>query len=228
MRRWVCPRCKKGKIAPNSPATLDVRRWCLPCSEETGRLVERTCPARDRENARRAASRSATSRRRREAAERRDRDRHSFDGLDVRVETRRLLRLKAWNGHFTGRTPPNVEVVRSRTPGTSGKAFPWGNSIRLIFEAGNDRGTEAPETTRRKRSELRALIAHELAHLVARIPRPRGGSGRRAWHGQRWRELFRAAVAEETGVHIPTGDRTLPQIWSDAVDAYLQGPEASP
>ncbi len=55
MRRWVCPTCGKGKIAPARPAIDDTRRFCLPCSETTGRLVSRHCPSLEREQRERRA-----------------------------------------------------------------------------------------------------------------------------------------------------------------------------
>lgn len=51
LRRWTCPRCSTGRLAPSRPRRDDVRRYCLPCSEATGRLVERVCPANERERA---------------------------------------------------------------------------------------------------------------------------------------------------------------------------------
>lgn len=44
---WVCPECGSTKRAPSKPRANDVRRYCLPCSEATGYLVQRTCPVLD-------------------------------------------------------------------------------------------------------------------------------------------------------------------------------------
>ena len=49
MRRWLCPDCGGGVFAPDRPRTDDVRRFCLDCSKRTGRMVNRTCPALDRQ-----------------------------------------------------------------------------------------------------------------------------------------------------------------------------------
>jgi DNA-directed RNA polymerase subunit N (RpoN/RPB10) len=43
--RWKCERCGDGLLAPSKPRRDDVRRYCLPCSSETGKLVERFSPA---------------------------------------------------------------------------------------------------------------------------------------------------------------------------------------
>lgn len=44
-KRWVCPVCGDGLLAPGKPRRDDVRRYCLDCSRKSGRLVQRTCPS---------------------------------------------------------------------------------------------------------------------------------------------------------------------------------------
>lgn len=46
--RWKCPECETGINAPSRLAKLDVRRWCLECSAETGKLVEKVCVVREK------------------------------------------------------------------------------------------------------------------------------------------------------------------------------------
>lgn len=76
-RRWKCPKCQKGVNAPERMRSDDIRRFCLPCSEETGRLVPRVCAvlARKRERSKKRgagrAKRKRAEKRRREAPERR-------------------------------------------------------------------------------------------------------------------------------------------------------------
>ena len=41
MRRYYCAICGTGRLAPSSASSDDVRVWCLPCSEKTGKLVRR-------------------------------------------------------------------------------------------------------------------------------------------------------------------------------------------
>jgi ribosomal protein L44E len=45
LARWKCPTCSAGNLAPRRPRRDDVRKYCLPCSEKTGRLVEKVCAA---------------------------------------------------------------------------------------------------------------------------------------------------------------------------------------
>jgi len=47
MMRWICPNdtSHEGKLAPSRPRKDDIRRYCLVCSEKSGRLVERVAPS---------------------------------------------------------------------------------------------------------------------------------------------------------------------------------------
>lgn len=96
-RRWVCPRCSSGALAPQQPRKDDVRRFCLSCSEETGRLVERKCPALERQRSRRKKKRMA--KRAEIDAKRKVEEREKYrmkDGNFADDLTRDLRKLKAW------------------------------------------------------------------------------------------------------------------------------------
>lgn len=55
---WKCPSGEhQGVRAPSRPRKDDIRRFCLDCSTETGRLVERVAPAVERKRARKAEAR---------------------------------------------------------------------------------------------------------------------------------------------------------------------------
>ena len=44
-KRWVCPQCGVGKLGLQRPRKNDIVRYCFPCSEKAGVLVERVSPA---------------------------------------------------------------------------------------------------------------------------------------------------------------------------------------
>jgi hypothetical protein len=48
MIRWACPNGCPGVLGPSRPRRDDVRRYCLKCSEDSGRLVERVAPVIER------------------------------------------------------------------------------------------------------------------------------------------------------------------------------------
>ncbi len=67
MHRWLCPNdaAHAAKLAPSRPRKDDVRRYCLVCSEKSGRLVERIVPQLEsrREAARERSAKKAAKRR---------------------------------------------------------------------------------------------------------------------------------------------------------------------
>jgi hypothetical protein len=52
---WKCPHCGKGKKGPSRMAPDDSRRYCFPCSDKTGKLVQLE-PSPGAARARRAAA----------------------------------------------------------------------------------------------------------------------------------------------------------------------------
>ncbi len=202
-RWWVCPSCGGGLLAPGRPRRDDVRRYCLPCSEATGRLVARTCPAADRERAARAergreAALRSTERARSERTA--SRQVQVIDGsldrsmLDVWETAERMLGLPSLRA-LQGRrrwtvVPPGgkrrnsvyqVSIVlrRSSMLGARGKATYWSNTMTLTVG-------------RCVREELEELIVHELTHLI--VGAKCGSSKRFEHHGEHFRvALLQAA-----------------------------------
>ena len=95
-------------LAPSKPRRDDVRRFCLPCSAETGRMVERTCPSLDKKREQRRVSRSEQDKKKRATAKRkaeaeakarheREESRWFVEGHDIREEFVRLTRFtRVW------------------------------------------------------------------------------------------------------------------------------------
>jgi hypothetical protein len=93
-------------LAPEHLDADDARGYCLDCTRKTGRLVRRTCPARDRaRDAKRAAS-AAARQQRQERLRKRVLVRYTVAGLDVREVLRRC-----WTA--LGLTPKEQRVAES-------------------------------------------------------------------------------------------------------------------
>lgn len=173
LARWRCPNCGAGILAPRRARRDDVRRYCLACSAETGRLVERVAPALEAERKRKA---EASADRRRAKAERRAEawTIRTVDALGrerpmhVEREVKRVAKLM---GHR------HVEVTLQRRRVMRGFCYPW----RIHISAPDGCATE----------DLQELIAHEVAHLVAPTPRRRG---RRVMHGREFRDALAKVV----------------------------------
>jgi|APGre2960657404_1045060.scaffolds.fasta_scaffold76736_2 hypothetical protein len=53
--RWKCEKCDDGLLAPTRPRKNDVRRYCLPCSAKSGKLVDRVAPSLEKKREKRTA-----------------------------------------------------------------------------------------------------------------------------------------------------------------------------
>ena len=157
-------------------------RYCLDCSAKTGYLVERTCPAleRQREAKRvrakaKAKANRARKRRRKEAGqqakEARVAARRKVAG-DLGEELRRLwpTALRLSQRETLPAQVPTLSL-RSRNDGfTSGCAWPSKHKIHLSVGLEDDR------------AGAQGTLAHEICHLLTTDGEP--------WHGpQFWRIL---------------------------------------
>lgn len=181
MVRWACPSCGDGKLAPSRPRRDDVRRYCLSCSEESGRLVERVAPALERKrterSARLAEKRKAAARR----ATDRERARYTVAGIELREEMARYLRLPLFKS--MRRHPPKLTVSRrSSYPSKLGYASPWENAITVF---------DYPGCTEH---DVRETLLHEMVHILSGVER-----GSAHWHGPRFHKTMREAARQAWG-----------------------------
>lgn len=181
LRRWICPKCGGGALAPSKPRRDDVRRYCLPCSTKTGRLVERTCPALDKAREARAETAKAKATRARRAKAARSAAYYVAGGVDVRAFARR-----AWLALGRKSEVPPYTVGRSphRGSGACGRAWPMEQRWRILV---------GPEVDR---ARVEVIVVHELAHLVAPP---------NAMHDARFNRVFCAACEKLWGFGIVGG-----------------------
>lgn len=216
--RWDCPNAEHpGILAPTRLRRIDVRRFCLPCSEAAGVLVERVAPAlaRRREaaketRARREKRKTATRRRRREA-ERTEAQRRRDFLAPYQLFWSRALRLRAWELDLATRPPRVVWRVAGDGCGRGRGSRRYVSLTLGVSPAGN-----------------LELILHELAHAAYEghhpgFPRVEG-EGR--FHNARFRSLLGDAVEEITGTRVAGGttgrvDRASTKALSD----WLKSPE---
>lgn len=196
--RWDCPNGKHpGVLGPSRPRQDNIVRYCLPCSEAAGRLVERTAPALERQRqatAERAAETAKAKRRReaarRQAAKERETERFTVEGVDLRDEMRRLARLRAFGGARgkLARQLPEFTVSRRSSEPQSryGTAWPWEWRIHMALWPGLSL-TDARET-----------LVHELTHLHVGSDR----SDTHRWHGEQFRDTMRRAFREAYGPDV--------------------------
>lgn len=189
--RWQCPNgIHPGVLGSRRPRRDDIIRYCLPCSEKTGRLVERVAPALERERdsgAERAATKAKAKRQRDAATRERKRqaetERYTVEGVDLREELKRLARLRAFGGRSGPlvTNPPTFDISRRTVMprSTLGWASPWDNRLVVSTWPGMTLA-DAKET-----------LVHELAHLVVGKDRMS-----QSWHGKEFQRVMDAAFRE--------------------------------
>lgn len=137
--RWECGECGRAKLGTQRPRRDSVVRYCLPCSERTGYLVETKSPVLERKSlAKRVrATKKKGIKRTRESA------RNTRAGIDVVKETKRVAGLIKVH-------VPEIVLRGSKKSGATGRSY--GGRIVYTIPETSDRGT------------VLALVSHELAH----------------------------------------------------------------
>jgi hypothetical protein len=203
--RWECPNgLHPGVLGSTRPPRDSVVRYCWPCSQESGRLVERIAPALETKRAagaqRSAAKRSAKA----------DRDRaaaiaavsapvtDSDEPLRVDKVLSEIWALPTRRAEGA-QVIPELAVRRGTKSHTSGHCHYGG---RIVVTVGRVDTASAVAT-----------VIHEVAHEVAYQ------AGKRRWlkgqaekrsagtgHGSLFKSIFRSLVTDYTGVAPPSGE----------------------
>jgi hypothetical protein len=209
-KRWTCPICGSGKLAPSRPRRDDTRRYCLSCSEKTGRLVQRECAALERQ---RGVAKERAVRKRQAAQERSKAREKAKDPFDMKGWFKRLQRLDTFNVKreyrdrrkteggwaLTTKLESRWKRVELELRGGRGGGRAYGG-YRILLNVGGGRPC----------NQLSTLI-HEMAHIVNHW---RGGRG----HDDGWRSIFGAAIQDLTGETM----KASPHRYGDNADAVIQ------
>ena len=183
---WTCPQCdRRGVLAPGRMRKIDVRRYCLPCSEASGKLVERYCPSleRRREAARAAlaaAIKSSTVQSEKAAAQRRARSQETRAIRAAKKALRRAVKLKAFAREGVVPHQRDLRIIDVGEGQTCGRAGKLGGFVKV--------GRRATALY------VQQLVVHELCHVVLhRLDRKvKGAKG----HGRGFQSLLLDACAE--------------------------------
>jgi hypothetical protein len=160
--RWECPNGCPGVLGSSRPRKDDVVRYCLKCSAHTGRLVERTAPALDKQRAARLEQRAQTALRKAHKDRAKRTAYFTVDGVNMhealceawRLPTVQELRHR--NHVYTD--VPKLEVKRCKD---SWYRRRWGTAYigrhKIVLYIRPDHGTA---------KEVLDTLLHEVAHLV--------------------------------------------------------------
>lgn len=191
--RWECPTgVHPAVLGSRRPPADSIVRYCLACSEQTGRLARRIAPVLERERAARSVKQSARAKQQRVTArkaaarkEQRENERFMVNGVDLREVVARYRRLPVFRGSRVARQAPEFTIRRAtRYQGRHGFAQPWRWRIHVAVWPSLSDG------------ELRNTIIHELCHLHC------GRHGTEGWHGPEFRRTLRQAL-REAGLPVP-------------------------
>jgi hypothetical protein len=168
-RRWVCPECEVGILAPQGMAALNPKRFCLDCSSEKGRrkMVERVCLATETRKAKKKVS--ATKKKAKKKAKKRAKElgEFLFDGVHMKTELRRLARLVAFKGAFKGKWLPDLRLEdRGKFGDDTFSTFWWygpsSKRANLLIVIKHNVNADAPSV---KAAMLNALVhCYEWKH----------------------------------------------------------------
>lgn len=202
--RWKCPNDKHpGILGPTKPRNDNTVRYCLPCSQETGKLVKRISPVMQK-RAEIARERAQTKAKRKAQ---RAKDRHvayyTAEGVNLKLELDRIWHLKAVMGR---RQVPTLIVRRSKKGyGRLGLANLWANEITILVKPGYDW------------ADLLDTLVHEIAHMKA----GENPDDHAKWHGKEWKHAFReVAVAAYNVDHGMVQNAYIGQLAQKLRDTY--------
>jgi hypothetical protein len=212
--KWHCPLAAHSAVlAPTKPRRDDVRRYCLACSEATGRLVPRIALALEKARAKRAEIREVnwgewkTRQREREAA------RYTVCGVNLKELMAEYMLLPAFRGTpLTKRDPgwprfPTLVVRRRTVMPASRVGCASYSQWRIIVN-------DYPGCDEHA---VRQTLLHELCHLAA--------PGKR--HGVAWRTVYRLACEQAFGVR-PTMRDGARSGWTEVVPKLREAAAPAP
>jgi len=193
MKLWRCPDCGNQKRAPGKPRRNDVRRFCLPCSQRTGYMVERVCPTLEKKRAKVKAKVSAKGKavRAKATAVRKIKkasvnDQYFYGGVDVRPIYKRMQTILKRNTQEIGEpgwvvNDPSEIAIKSYRDQSSSWALEncvWRMSGDLLYSwvnTGAQSWRHSDEFARICRG-FRSIWRHDVVKIRNGWPEAYGGS----------------------------------------------------
>lgn len=203
LKRWTCPEAQHtGALAPSRMRKNDIRRFCIPCSQATGFLVERIAPAlvakrevSKKKSAVKAAKKVVDSR-----------ARFMVAGIDAEKYMRKLALLPVFGGR-QGR------VYRRITSQDFSLVVEHGKDGRRT-KLGHCSGWEIKLHTHPEWTEatLREVLIHELMHI--HVPPEHFQPKLQNLFGQGVR------VVRTTRHHTPTFHKKMTVAWRQSLKRF--------
>jgi len=194
--RWNCPNGCPGVLGPSRPRMNNICRYCLPCSQTAGILVERGAPALNQKRMKTAKRHKEKKQSAANREEARELERHSIAGLDLRAVVKLAGRLPALRP--AAKMP--WKLRRSAEGYTSG-SFRWSHWA-VTLPVGGEELSEEKQATRQ--SDAIGLVLHEMSHAACHLSNQNTRDGSLTF-GRRCQRAF----AQWNDRHEPKADEGL-------------------
>lgn len=160
--RWKCPNCDDGLLAPSRPRRNDVRRYCLPCSTKSGRLVDRLAPSLDKQREKRTAIVQQQNKEKRVRVAKKLQPKKEQQRIDemrakmIHKEAERIWELM--KPYHKGRQLPQITIAKGQN---RGRQYGHADSYSKYIQVNVDR-----EQSVRRSKRVWQVLAHELCHCA--------------------------------------------------------------
>lgn len=183
--RWKCANCNHGLLAPMKPRKNDVRRYCLPCSAKTGKLVERVSPTLEKQRETKSTQRKVKTQKTKTKTNAKTKlvreKKSAVKKRQAMIEKEGQRIWKLMEGWHKGRPMPKITIVNARNQRGGGHATYWRNEIQVNIKQNQ---------TERGSKWAWYVLAHELAHCAC--PPVRTNGKRDVHHKEFYRALKHA------------------------------------
>ena len=158
--RWKCADCNHGLLAPMKPRKNDVRRYCLPCSAKSGKLVERVAPSLEKQRiVKKDAVRKKNVAKRATVAKRTApvKEQQRIDAQRSKMIHNEAQKIwKLMQPYHNGKPLPRIVIARGKNWGSQyGHAQRYSNEIQVNVDR-----DQTPDRSKR----VWEVLAHELCH----------------------------------------------------------------
>lgn len=193
--RWKCPNCDDGLLAPSRPRRNDVRRYCLPCSAKSGRLVDRLAPALDKQREKRSAVVAIKNKEKRVRVAKKLQPKKEQQRIDemrskmIRKEAERIWELM--KPYHKDKQLPQITIAKGQN---RGRQYGHADSYSKYIQVNVDR-----EQSVRRSKRVWQVLAHELCHCA--VP-PIYRNGARDVHSREFYHCLRDIWQKRWGCEI--------------------------
>jgi hypothetical protein len=211
--RWKCSLCDDGLLAPTRPRKNDVRRYCLPCSAKSGRLVDRVAPSLEKKREKRTAIVEQKNKEKRVRVAKKlqpTKEQQRIDRLRAKMIHKEAERIwELMKPYHKGKRLPNIVIAKGQNRGRQyGHAESWANRIQVNVD-------RQQSVSRSKR--VWEVLAHELCHCA--VP-PIMRNGVRDVHSREFYHCLRDIWQRRWGCEISFAKVST---WGYSVDYIIQG-----